>query len=120
MNLVKKQILRQKRIWRARKKIKGTESRPRLCLSITNMHMYAQAIDDVNGKTVVCLTTMAKDSKESGIKANVVGAQLLGKLFGQKALAAGLESVVFDRHGKPYHGVVKAFAEAAREAGLKF
>lgn len=120
MNLKKKTQLRQKRVWRIRKKIVGTNERPRLCVSFTNKHIYAQAIDDDSGKTLISLSTLGKDLREDKLSANRESAIKLGKLFGEKAKTAGLETVVFDRHGRIYHGRVKEFANAAREAGLKF
>lgn len=115
-----KQSLRQKRIWRIRKKITGTAERPRLCISFTNKHIYAQAIDDQSGRTLVMVSSLAKDLKDAGLGANREGAARIGKAFVEKAKAAGLEKVVFDRHGRPYHGRVKDFADAVREGGLQF
>ena len=120
MEQQKKLELRQKRIWRARKKVKGTAERPRLCVSFTNKNIYAQAIDDDTGKTLIFVSTLAKDLREEKLAANMAGAKRLGAIFGQRAKAAGLSKVVYDRHGRRYHGCVKAFAEAAREAGLDF
>lgn len=121
MQQIKKKLqLRQKRIWRIRRKINGTAERPRLCVSITNKHIYAQAIDDVAGKTLVYVSTLSKDLREEKLRGNKVGAERLGAVFGERAKAAGITAVVFDRHGRPYHGSVKAFAEAARQAGLQF
>ena len=112
--------LRQKRIWRIRKKVSGTAERPRLCISFTNKHIYAQAIDDVTGRTLVSASTLGKEQKDDKLSANRESAVRLGKDFAEKAKAAQIEKVVFDRHGRPYHGRVKEFAEAAREAGLQF
>lgn len=120
MKLQHKRALRQKRIWRIRKKVKGTAERPRLCVTFTNSHIYAQAIDDVAGKTLLAANTNEKDVRSQELSANKAGATALGKLIGERAVAAGIESVVFDRHGRRYHGRVKEFAEAARAAGLKF
>ena len=117
MKLEKKKALLQRRRWRIRKKIKGTAERPRLSLHFSNKHIYAQCIDDIKGHTMLYLSSLAKDSN---IKANIEGAVELGKLFAEKAKSAGIESVVFDRSGRRYHGCVKSFAEAAREGGLKF
>jgi len=120
MELQKKLELRQKRIWRVRSKVNGTAERPRLSVCLTNKHIYAQAINDETGSTVLYVSTLAKDLREEKLKANVAGAKRLGTAFGEKAKSAGLTKVVFDRHGKRYHGCVKAFAEAARAAGLDF
>ena len=112
--------LRQKRIWRIRKKISGTAERPRLCLSFTNKHIYAQAIDDVAGTTLVQASSMSKDLKEAKLSANCESAISLGKAFAEKAKAANITTVVFDRHGRRYHGRVKHFAEAVRGGGITF
>lgn len=120
MNLKHKQKLRQKRIWRIRKKVQGTAERPRLCVTFTNEHIYAQAIDDTAGKTLVSVSTLAKDLREQKLSANKAGATALGTLAGERIKAAGIEAVVFDRHGRRFHGRVKEFAEAARAAGLTF
>ena len=112
--------LRQRRIWRIRKKISGTAERPRLCINFTTQHLYAQAIDDEAGRTLLALSSLSKELQDEKLRPNREGATKLGKLFGEKAKAQGIETVVFDRHGRPFHGRVKEFAEAAREAGLKF
>ena len=120
MNLERKKMLRQKRIWRIRKKVSGTAERPRLCVTFTNQHIYAQAIDDENGKTLVSVSSLSKALRDDKLSANRSSAVTLGKLLGEKAKDAGVETVVFDRHGRRYHGRIKEFADAAREAGLKF
>jgi large subunit ribosomal protein L18 len=120
MKLANKTQLLQKRRWRIRKKVKGTAARPRLAVCFTNKHIYAQCIDDTAGHTLVFLSSLVKGKEPSAIKANVAGASELGKAFAEKAKAAGIEAVVFDRSGRRYHGCVKAFADAAREAGLQF
>ncbi len=120
MHLEKKQTLRQRRIWRIRKKVKGTAERPRLCVTFTNLHIHAQAIDDESGRTLVAASSVSKDQRDAKLRANIAGASALGKAIGEKAKAAGIGSVVFDRHGRRYHGRVKAFADAARETGLNF
>ena len=105
---------------RVRGKIAGTAARPRLCVSITANNMYVQFIDDDAGKTLVATSTLAAEFKALNLKRNVEAAAALGKLAGEKAKAAGIETVVFDRSGNQYHGRVKALADAARAAGLKF
>lgn len=120
MNLEHKKKLLQKRIWRIRKKVSGTAERPRLCVTFSHQHIYAQAIDDVAGKTVVSASSLEKGLRDQKLIANRAGAAELGKQIGERARAAGIESVVFDRHGRRYHGRVKEFADAARAAGLKF
>jgi large subunit ribosomal protein L18 len=120
MNLQKKAELRQKRRWRIRKKVVGDAARPRLSVHFSNKHIYAQAIDDEQGATLVFVSTLGKELRDQKLKANVAGAASLGKAFGEKAKAAGIGQVVFDRNGRKYHGCVKTFADAAREAGLDF
>jgi large subunit ribosomal protein L18 len=119
-SLKHKLTLRQKRIWRIRKKVVGTAERPRLCVSFTNKHIYAQAIDDASGKTLISVSSMNKDLKGENLSANRESATKLGKAFAEKAKGADIAKVVFDRHGRPYHGRVKDFAEAVREAGIEF
>lgn len=120
MNIQKKNDLVQKRRWRVRKKVIGTTERPRLSLHLSNKHIYAQAINDESGTTVAFVSSLAKDVRSQNLKANNAGAATLGKLFGEKAKEAGVSKVVFDRNGRKYHGCVKTFADAAREAGLDF
>lgn len=121
MKTVKQKImLRQKRVWRIRKKVSGTAERPRLCVSFTNKHIYAQAIDDVAAKSLVTVSSLGKDLKSEKLSANRESAVRIGKAFAEKAKAAGISKVVFDRHGRPYHGRVKEFAEAVREGGIEF
>ena len=120
MDLLKKKQLRQKRIWRIRKKVKGTETHPRLCVHFSNQHIYAQVIDDDAGKTMVSLSTLNKEVRADKLSSNSDSAKKLGQLFGKKAKESGITRVVFDRNGRLFHGAVKAFAEAAREVGLKF
>lgn len=118
MKLQKKNSLAQKRRYRIRKKVKGTAERPRLAVHFSNKHIYAQCIDDVAGHTVAYATSVG--GKDAEAKANNDGAIALGKVIADKAKAAGVDAVVFDRSGRRYHGCVKSFAEAAREGGLKF
>ena len=120
MKSIRKAMLLQKRKWRIRKPVVGTAVRPRLSVKFSGKHIYAQAIDDAAGKTLVFLSTLDAEVKKTNVKGNVSGAKTLGVAFASKAKAAGLDSVVFDRNGRPYHGRVKTFADAAREGGLKF
>ena len=120
MKLNKKIIQKQKRRWRIRKKIAGTASRPRLAVHLSSKHIYGQVIDDDAGKTLVYVSSLGKDLKSDKLSANVASAQKIGKIVAEKAKDAGVESVVFDRSGRIYHGCVKAFADAAREGGLTF
>jgi large subunit ribosomal protein L18 len=113
---------RQRRRLRIRKKVNGTAPRPRLTVFKSLKHLYAQIVDDTVARTVVAVTTNTKVTKADGKKsfANIASAKVLGAEIAAKAKAAGVEAVVFDRNGYPYHGIVKALADAAREAGLKF
>ncbi len=120
MNLKKKQQLLQKRRWRIRKIVKGTTARPRLVVTFTNKHIYAQCIDDDQGATQLAISSLAKDLRGQSIQPNVEGATKLGQILGERAIKKGLNQVVFDRAGRAYHGCVKAFADAARSAGLQF
>jgi large subunit ribosomal protein L18 len=120
MNTVTKARLLQNRRWRIRKKVNGTAERPRLAVRFTTKHIYAQAINDDAGTTLVFLSSLDPELRKQGLKANLAGAKALGAAFAVKAKAAAIESVVFDRSGAPYHGKVKLFADAAREGGLKF
>ena len=119
--LQKKQAGLRRRHMRVRGKISGTAERPRLCVTRSNSNIYAQIIDDVTGKTLVGVSTLGPDFRATGEKgATVDGAAALGSIIGKKAVADGITEVVFDRGGHLYHGRVKALADAAREAGLKF
>jgi large subunit ribosomal protein L18 len=106
---------------RIRAKISGNSSRPRLCVYRSLNNMYAQVIDDSQGKTLATASTVEKeiknDLKNTG---NIEASKLLGKKIAERAKAKGIETVVFDRGGYLYHGRVKAVAESARESGLKF
>lgn len=117
---IKKAELRQKRIWRTRKKVTGTGDRPRLCVHFSGKHIYAQAINDETGHTLLFVSTLDKELKSQKLAANKEGASSLAKAFAGKAKSAGISSVIFDRNGRRFHGTVKAFADAAREAGLAF
>jgi len=120
MKLALKKKLLQKRRWRIRKKVNGTSDRPRLVVKFTNKHIHAQCVDDIPHKTLLSASTLKKGEKVENSRSNIAGAQDLGKEVAEKAASASITTVVFDRAGRRYHGCVKAFAEAAREAGLKF
>lgn len=109
---------RTRRHVRVRRKISGTADRPRLCVYRSNTNLYVQIIDDVAGNTLVSASTLDKEIKTK--HANKEAAKELGTLIAKKALDKKIETVVFDRGGYIYHGVVKELAEAAREGGLKF
>ena len=107
-----------KRHKRVRSNISGTPERPRLCVFRSAKHIYAQIIDDVNGKTLVSASTMEKSFTENG--GNKDAAKKVGVLVAERALEKKIDTVVFDRGGFVYHGRVQALAEGAREGGLKF
>ena len=114
-----KQERRERIRFRIRKTVSGTEQRPRLAVFRSNKEIYAQLIDDVNGKTITAASSRDKDIDASnGNKSEV--AKMVGKAIAEKATKAGVESVTFDRGGYLYHGRVKSLAEGAREGGLKF
>lgn len=115
----------ERRKLRIRKKIVGTMERPRLCVAKSSRHIYAQIIDDVSNPkgsvSLVFVTTNTKDNRTTNKNfQNIANAKKMGLLIASKAKAKGITKVVFDRAGYIYHGVVKAFAEAAREGGLNF
>ena len=112
-----KNVSRVRRHARVRAKVSGTAETPRLCVYRSNKNIEAQLIDDVKGVTLVASSSMSL-KLENG--SNIEAAAKVGKDIAEKALAKGLSKVVFDRSGYIYHGRVKALAEAAREAGLKF
>lgn len=113
--------VRVKKHNRMRFHIAGTAAKPRLAVFRSNNHMYAQIIDDAEGKTLVAASTTEKDVKSELEKTNnVEAAAYVGTVIAKRALEAGITTVVYDRGGFLYHGKVKALAEAAREAGLEF
>lgn len=118
MSTLNRKASRQRIHRRIRKKLSGTASRPRLAVNYSNQHIYVQLIDDVKGTTIASASSLDK-SVENG-SSNVATATKVGSLIAERAKAAGHESVVFDRGGHLFHGKVKALADAAREAGLKF
>ena len=109
---------RIKRHNRVRGKISGTAERPRLCVFRSEKNIYAQIIDDVAGKTLVSASSVEKDFE--GAAGNKEAARKVGKTVAERAVAKGIEDVVFDRGGYIYHGRVQELAEGAREGGLKF
>lgn len=113
-------IERRKKIkLRVRKIVNGTADRPRMSIFRSNKEIYAQLIDDVHGITLLMASSKAKDiAGAEGTKTEK--AAMVGKAIAEKAIAAGITSVVFDRNGYLYHGRVKQLADAAREGGLKF
>jgi large subunit ribosomal protein L18 len=117
----RKRLLRQRRAMRVRKKLYGTPDRPRLCVFRSLKHLYAQAIDDTSGRTLLGLSTRAKDIRSQiGSGGNIKAAVLVGERFGQLAISKGIHGMVFDRRGYKFHGRIKAFAEAVKKAGVRF
>ncbi len=104
---------------RVRKKVAGTAGRPRLCVHFSNQNVYAQVIDDEAGRTLAAASTLDKGF-DGAKSAGVASAEKVGALVGERAATAKVGEVVFDRGGFKYHGKVKALADAARKAGLKF
>ena len=113
-----RKLERARRHARVRTKVSGTAERPRLCVYRSNSNLYAQIIDDVAGNTLVAASTLDKEVKTK--KSNIEAAKEVGALIAKRAAAKNIKTVVYDRGGYIYHGVVKALAEAAREGGLEF
>jgi large subunit ribosomal protein L18 len=113
---------RQRRHLRLRKRLHGTDSRPRMSVCLTSKHIYVQIIDDEQGRTLVAASTLDKELRANGapVKSTVATAKTVGTLAAKRALEKKINQVVFDRGGFTYHGKIKAVADAAREAGLKF
>ena len=118
INKISRKEQRERRHKRVRTKISGTAECPRLCVFRSNANVYAQIIDDVKAVTLVQASTLDKEVKTK--HANKEAAKEVGTLIANRAQKANIKSVVFDRGGYIYHGVVKELAEAAREAGLEF
>ncbi len=114
-----KTFRRRRRRRGIRKNIMGVPSRPRMAVYRSLLHIYVQVIDDLTGRTLVSASTSDKADKVSP-GGNCAAAAAVGRQIGERAKKAGIENVVFDRGGRRYHGRIKALAEAAREAGLKF
>jgi large subunit ribosomal protein L18 len=115
-NLHRKRIHRRVRV-----RVEGTTERPRLSVYRSLGHIYAQVIDDVTGRTLAAASSLDKDArKDVNSGGNIAAAKVIGRMVAERARAAGVELVVFDRGGYKYHGRISALAEAAREAGLKF
>ena len=113
--------VRAKKHLKIRNRFSGTAERPRLAVFRSNNHMYAQVIDDSEGKTLVAASTLEKAVKSELKKTNDIdAAAYVGKVIAERAIAAGIKTVVFDRGGFIYQGKIKALADAAREAGLEF
>ena len=121
INKQSKNVSREKRHLRVRKKINGTAERPRLNVYRSEMNIYAQVIDDLAGVTLVAASSLDKEIKEKlSVGSNKEAAKAVGELIAKRAIDKGIKTVVFDRGGYIYHGRVKELAEAARSAGLDF
>jgi large subunit ribosomal protein L18 len=111
----------QRRKWSVRNSLSGTSERPRLSVFRSDKHIYAQVIDDLAGRTLVSASSTLADVRgELKNGGNIAAAKLVGRAIAERAKAAGITQVAFDRGGRKYHGRVKALADAAREGGLKF
>jgi large subunit ribosomal protein L18 len=121
MRTEQKHKLALKRRWRIRSKISGTKDRPRMSVCFSNKNIHVQFIDDTAGVTLAAASTTSKATPDRDkLAANAASAKTIGNLAAQAALGKGITTVIFDRGGSRYHGKVKALADAAREAGLKF
>ena len=117
--ITKKEALKMRHA-RLRRKLAGTAEVPRLSVCRTGAHIYVQVINDDNGTTLASASTVEKAMREQKLSANVKSAQIIGRTIAERCKALNIESVVYDRGGFPYHGCIKALADAAREGGLKF
>ena len=117
-----KQMRLERRKWSLRSRLTGTSERPRLSVFRSDKHIYAQVIDDLAGKTLVAVASTSADVRGADLKngGNVAAAKAIGKAIAERAKAAGITKVAFDRGGRQYHGRIKAPADAAREGGLQF
>nr|MDK2850295.1 large subunit ribosomal protein [Candidatus Cloacimonadota bacterium] len=115
-----KSNLRNRRRAAIRKRLSGTAERPRLVVFRSNKNIYAQIIDDTKGQTLVSMSSKAKDFEPGTAKTKTEISHEVGLKLGEKALAAGIKTIAFDRAGYKYHGRVKALADGARKAGLEF
>ena len=123
MEAAKKRILaRQRNKIHVRKKIKGTEERPRVTVFRSAQHIYGQVVDDIKAVTLLSVSSTEKSVKEkiNGYTGNKEAAKIAGKELGDRLIAKGLKTVVFDRNGYLYHGRIKSFADGIREAGIEF
>lgn len=120
MGRLNKKEARQRRHRRIRRRISGSAELPRLCVFCSDRHVYAQVIDDEAERTLVSASTLDKELRTTDIRGDVAGAAEIGKHVAEKALAANVNRVVFDRGGFRFHGRVKAVADGARKAGLQF
>lgn len=112
-------VARIRRQSRVRRRVRGTDTRPRLSVFRSGRHIYAQVITDQQGRTLLAVSTLTPALRQQGKTATVDAAKQVGTLVAQRCLEHGIKQVVFDRNGFLYHGRVRAVAEGAREAGLK-
>jgi large subunit ribosomal protein L18 len=118
---IKKQTLRQKRAWRVRKNLRGTSTKPRLCVVKSNQHIQAQLIDDENGVTIGGTATYAKEFRNTEFgRRNKASARKIGEHIAELAKSKHIKEIVFDRGPHKYHGVLAELANAVRAAGLQF
>lgn len=121
MKTAAKVLARKRRQARVRKKVRGSNERPRLCVYRSNRHIYAQVISDETGRTLVAASTLSAEIRERAMRhANRAAARIVGEEIAAKCREVGIRRVVFDRNGFLYHGCVKELAEAARSGGLEF
>ena len=120
-NKAKQQRL-ERRKWSLRSRLSGDAERPRLSVFRSDKHIYAQVIDDMSGKTLVAVASTSAEVRGAELKngGNIAAAKAIGKAIAERAKAAGITKVAFDRGGRQYHGRIKALADAAREGGLQF
>ena len=117
---VDRSAIRRRIRYRIRKRLGGSAGRPRLAVFRSDKHIYAQVIDDAEGRTIAQASTLDVDLRQGRPGGNVTAAKAVGSAIAKKLVQSGIERVVFDRGGFRYHGRVKALAEAARESGLKY
>ncbi|MDR3177249.1 MAG: 50S ribosomal protein L18 [Desulfovibrio sp.] len=121
MSVFSKETARRRRKARIRKKISGTAERPRLVVFRSNLHLYAQLVDDGAGATLLSVSTLGlKKAGETQVRCDRAGGELVGREIARLAVEKNIKNVVFDRNGYIYHGRIKAVADGAREAGLEF
>ena len=117
-----KQMRLERRKWSLRSRLSGSAERPRLSVFRSDKHIYAQVIDDMSGRTLVAVASTSAEVRGADLKngGNIAAAKAIGKAIAERAKAAGITKVAFDRGGRQYHGRIKALADAAREGGLQF
>jgi large subunit ribosomal protein L18 len=120
MSVITKEAARQRRKIRIRNRITGTPERPRLVVYRSNLHIYAQIVDDEKGATLVAASTLGLNKTGESVRSNKTGGELVGKEIARLAKERSITRVVFDRNGYIYHGRIKAVADGAREGGLEF